>query len=95
MSLKLKWHLRQITKAVLTAPLSLSFAIAALCAFRMIQFYKYGLTMYPTYTFPKVHNAHYELEAFWLLSLSPLVPWIVAALPVDIVIRRLGWKLYE
>jgi hypothetical protein len=95
MSLKLKWHARQIARAILTAPLSLTFAILILCAFRAYQFYTYGLGMYPRYSFPKTTTLQYDLAVFWRLSLSSLLPWLLAALPLDILLRRFGWKLYE
>ncbi len=95
MNLKLQWHLRQITKAILTAPMSFSFFLLALCAFRAYQFYRYGLDMYPGIKFPKSHTVQYELFAFWKLSIESVAPWVLVAFPLDVVIRRVGWKLHD
>lgn len=95
MNLKFQWHLRQITKAILTAPLSLTFCLLALCTFRAYQFFKYGLDMYPDIKFPKQHTTQYELWAFWKLSIESVAPWLLAAFPLDVVVRRVGWGLHD
>jgi hypothetical protein len=95
MNLKLHWNARQIGRGILLLPVSFTAVLTAVCVFRLMNFYQHGLGMYPPQELPHLKTFFDVLRFFWVTSLFPLVPWYVATLPVDVVVRRMVYKLHE
>lgn len=97
MILKMKWHARQVARAILYMGASVTALLVAVCIFYVLKFYDLGLDMYQGQgiKWSKSMNLKYELHAFWVLTLAPLVRLLPVALLADFVIRRRFLRLQE
>ena len=95
MNLKLRWHARQIGRAILLLPVSFTAILTAACVYKLVNFYQQGLGMYPPHEVPHLKTFFDALRFFWEVSLFPLVWWYIITLPLDVVIRRMVYKLHE
>jgi len=95
MNLKLKWHLKEAARYLLSIPFTLTAALLALIAIRVMQFHSMGLGMYPDLVVPKQFPINWALDQFWEQSLLPLLPLFFFTLPIDSLMRRFAWKLGE
>jgi len=95
MSLKLKWHLREIARTVLSIPFMTTAFLIVLIMIRFTQFRHLGLGMYEGFQIPKHYSLDFALDTFWDQSIAPLLPLFIPAVIFDAIIRRLVLKLNE
>jgi hypothetical protein len=95
MSLKEKWHLKEIARYLLSIPFSFTALLLMMIAFRMMNFHDQGLAMYPDLRIPKTFPLGYALDTFWCLSLAPLLPGFLLTLPIDALVRRYALHLNQ
>ncbi len=95
MSIKTKWHLKEIARTVLSIPFMTTIILLAVIIIRMKQFSEMGLSMYPGIRIPKTYSLEYALGTFWDLSLSPLLLYFIPTLIIDACIRRFVLVLNE
>ena len=95
MSLKLKWHLKEAGRYLLSVPFSLTAVLLVVIAIRVMRFHRYGLDMYPELSVPKIFAIDWALDQFWTRSLAPLLPFFLMTLPLDVLVRRFGLGLNE
>jgi hypothetical protein len=95
MDLEMKWHSRQVVRALASLPFSLTALLGAWCIFQLFKFHEYGLGMFPGLNIPKNFDSTYPFRVLWYFRLGPVAPWFLATVPIDVLIRRFGYKLYD
>ena len=89
MTLKIKWHLRQLGADVLTYLLCFTTILVVVpIAVRYYHFMTYGLDMYPGIKWPKTVFVGNAARAFWEYSVWPRVQWVPLTVVADVVFRR-------
>ncbi len=95
MNLETQWHSRQVVRALASLPFSLTALLGAWCIFQLFKFHTYGLGMFPGLDIPRSFESTYPFRVFWYYRLEPIVPLFLATIPIDVLIRRFGYKLYS
>jgi hypothetical protein len=91
MGLKLKWQLRQIALEYVTWLFSLTSTLLAYIGITFWKYVQYGGEL----NWPKGTKLGWMLEWFYLNHIKAVVIWIPIALFVDILIRRLVYRLND
>ena len=95
MNLKWQWHARQIAKATLLLPISMTGFITATALIRIHKLYLFGFAMYPGMHWSQTNSTQELFQIFWAQTLSPIIFWYLLALPLDITVRRIVAHLDE
>lgn len=94
MSLKAKWHARQIAFEILSY--ALCFTTVLVVAPAAVQGYKlmeYGLDIYPGVRWPRAFGTEGAAQTFWEWSVWPFVQWLPLTLVGDALLRRFVYGL--